>query len=129
MHRRVIIDKENFDVMHLVKIMRNLFPKKNDYATVDDMKEVLLELIEFNVYTKKDLRLLLKKYRRRVLLGEKEKLNQEHQKIFREIYGNEEYFDSLRRQYWFSYSGIIRTILEWEFGEDYEVYSNKRDGI
>ena len=109
--------------------MRSLFPKRNDFVTLSDIGEVMPELNLFKINTKKEIRLLLKKHRRWVLNGEKESLDSVHQKIYRELEGDENYLDSIKRQYWFAYPAIIRAIMEKEFGSEYEKYANKRDNI
>ena len=109
--------------------MRSLFPKRNDYTAEEELEEVVAELFLFGIKTKKEIRLLLKKYRRYILNGEKEHLDAVHKKIFREMYGDEEYMDCIRRNYWFAYPGIVRQIMEEEFGDKYEIFSNERDGI
>ena len=109
--------------------MLNLFPKKNDYANKADLNEVIKELNYFRVTTKKDIRLLLKKYRRKILNGEKSKLDHYHKKLFREMYGDKDYNDCVKRQYWLAYPAILREILELEFGNEYEIYTNARDEI
>mgnify|MGYP006336959383 CR=1 FL=1 len=35
----------------------------------------------------------------------------------------------IQNKYWFAYQGLLRIILELEFGEEYEIYSDKRDDI
>ncbi len=109
--------------------MRSLFPKKNDFVSLNELEEVIPELNKFNISTKKEIRLFLKKYRKWVLNGEKSSLDLVHQKIYREMEGDTDYLDSIKRQYWFAYPAIIRTVMEEEFGSEYEDYANKRDNI
>jgi len=59
-NKRKKIDDESFDFVYLQKLMRSLFSKHNDYASIDDLKEVTDELHLFGVLTKKQLRLFLK---------------------------------------------------------------------
>ena len=129
MQRRAQIDNEAFEVYYLHKIMRSLFPKRNDYALMEELKEVVSELNTFGIKTKKEVRLFVKKYRRYILNGEKESLDAFHRNYFCEMYGSPEYDDCIRRQYWYAYPGMIRVIMEIEFGEEYEHFSNQRDGI
>ncbi len=129
MNRRKEIDKEEFNFAYLYKVMRSLFPKKNDCASLTDLEEVVDELKRFSLVTKLQVRLFLKKHRRQLLDIEKEPLDACHQKLYREDLGDEEYLDCIRRQYWFCYPALIRTALEIEFGDVYDQFANERDGI
>ena len=107
--------------------MRSLFPRKNDCASEAALQEVLPELKAFKINSKKELRLFLKRNRSWLLAIDKEPMDLLHQRIYREDIGDKEFFDSIRRQYWFCYPALIRNALEREFGEEYEQYSKKRD--
>ncbi len=122
-----MIDKEEFDVNYLYKIMRSLFPKKNDCGTFEQLAEVATELKQFSICTKLEVRLFLKKYRRKLLEIDKQPLDLCHQKIYREMMGEEVYNDAIRRQYWFCYPALIRTAMEIEFGQQYEQFTRQRD--
>jgi hypothetical protein len=110
-------------------MMKILFPKRNDFSTQQELEEVVFELKKFGISTNKEIRLFLKKYRRWILDGEKSPLDATHQKIYREMLGEAKYLDSIRRQYWFAYPGMIRCALAEEFGDAYETFSNDRDGV
>lgn len=129
MSRRAEIDQEEIDLAYLHKIMRSLFPKKNDTASLDELYETVAELKRFSIATKRDLRLFLKKYRRKLLIIDREPLDLCHQRLYREQLGEQEYLDSIRRQYWFGYPGLVRLAMEMEFGEAYEIFANERDEI
>jgi hypothetical protein len=129
MSRRKEIDRQEFDLAYLQKIMRKLFPKRNDCAAIEDLDEVVDELKRFSVVTKLQVRLFLKKHRRQLLDIDKESLDSFHQKLYREDLGDSEYLDTVRRQYWFCYPALIRTAMEIEFGADYDRFSNERDRI
>lgn len=129
MSRRKEIDKEEVDLVYLQKLMRSLFPKKNDCAPITDLQEVVEELKHFSINTKLETRLFLKKHRRQLLIIEKEPLDACHQQLYREDLGDDEYLDAIRRQYWFCYPALIRTALEIEFGNKYEEFANIRDQI
>jgi len=127
--KRKIIEQETFDLVHLQKTMRSLFPKKNDCASKSDLEEVANELNQFNVITKKQLRLFLKKYRRWLIKIDKEPMGATHQRLYRKIIGDDAFLDAMRRQYWFCYPALIRNAMEVEFGEEYEQFANERDQI
>lgn len=129
MSRRREIDQQEFDLDYLQKTMRMLFPKKNDCASKEDLDEVARELKRFSVFTKLQVRLFLKKYRRQLLDIDKEPLDSYHQKLYRDDLGETEYLDTVRRQYWFCYPALVRTAMEIEFGAEYESFSNERDRI
>ena len=127
--KRQILDLEEFDFSYLYKSMRSLFPRNNDCASKEDLVEVFHELKTFNIITKKQLRLFLKRNRRWLLIVDQEPLDQIHRQIYREDLGDEKFSDAIRRQYWFCYPALIRNALKRECGESYEKYSNKRDKI
>jgi hypothetical protein len=124
-NKRKLIELEEFDLHYLQKIMRSLFPKKNDCASESGLVEVLDELNQFGIVTKKQVRLFLKKYRRWLLEIEKEPMDKIHQKIYREDLGDEEFLNCMRRQYWFCYPALIRNAMEVEFGQKYDEYARK----
>ena len=123
------IDNQEFDLLFLHKMMRQLFPKKNDCAATVDLEEVRTELQKFNIVTKKQVRLFLKKYRRQLLDIDREPLDLWHRKMYREDLGETIFNDKIRRQFWFCYPALIRTAMEIEFGEGYEDFANKRDAL
>ena len=129
MSRRKEIDKEEFDLAYLQKIMHSLFPKRNDCSSLTDLEELVAELFHFSITTKLQVRLFLKKYRRQLLCIDKESLDPCHQRLYREELGDDVYLDAIRRQYWFCYPGLIRIALEIEFGDIYDTFANERDGI
>ena len=128
-NKRQKIDKEEFDLEYLHKVMRSLFPKRNDCASRDDLEEVFQELKLFEIKNKKQVRLFLKKYRRWLITIDKEPMDATHQRIYREDLGDEEFYDCMRRQYWFCYPAFIRNAMEVEFGEKYDKFSSERDKI
>ncbi|AZZ94080.1 hypothetical protein EUZ85_26525 [Hahella sp. KA22] len=127
LNKRKRLDQEAIDLNYLQKLMRSLFPKNNDCASQSDLSEVLDELLQFGVRSKKELRLLMKKYRHCLLAIDKEPLDRIHQRIYREDMGDAAYLDAIRRQYWFGYPALVRIAMEKEFGEAYERYSEARD--
>lgn len=129
LNRRKEIEQETFDLCHLQKMMRSLFPKKNDCASMSDLAEVVGELNQFGISNRKELRLFLKRHRRWLLNTDKEPMDMVHQRFYRKDLGEREFLDAMRRQYWFCYPALIRNAMEVECGEDYEVFSNQRDKI
>ncbi|WP_026179817.1 hypothetical protein [Hahella ganghwensis] len=128
MNRRALIDRQEFDLHYLYKMMRSLFPRKNDCATLSDLAEVVDELRLFSITTRLQVRTLLKKHRRQLLIIDKEPLDAFHQRLYREDMGDERYLDAIRRQYWFCYPALVRIAMEIEFGDRYEQFARERDG-
>jgi hypothetical protein len=89
----------------------------------------LQELRDFAIKTKKDLRILLQKHRREILEIDCSPIDPYHQRLWREQLGEKEYARLKRQRIWFTYPGLLRLALDLEFGEKYEKYSDKRDGI
>ena len=126
-NKRKIIDSQPIDYKYVWKQMRALFPKRNDCASETDLKEVIKELEEFGIKTKKQFRIFMKRHRHWILTVEKEPLDKIHQTIYKDWYGEEDYLDCIRRQYWFCYPAMIRNALEYKFGDTYEKYAADRD--
>ena len=127
LNKRKLIEQEVFDLTFLQKLMRSLFPKKNDCASISDLEEAAKELKKFDIVTKKQLRLSLKKHRKWLIKVDKEPIDSLHQRIYRKDIGDVAFLDAIRRQYWFCYPAFIRNAMEVEFGEKYEVFANARD--
>ncbi len=128
-NKRSQLEAVDFDFSYLSKLMRQLFPKKNDCSTKEDLKETISELKKFGVVSKKDLRLFLKKHRKWLIEIDQEPMDSCHHKLYREDLGDKVYLDCIKRQYWFCYPAFIRNALEKEFGAGYEQFSNKRDNV
>jgi len=128
-NKRELIGQQELNLHYLQKTMRSLFPKKNDCAEMEDLEEVVIELKQFGIITKKQLRLFLKKYRRWLLNIDKEPMDLIHQRIYRAELGDSNFLDATRRQYWFCYPALVRNAMEQEFGQPYEKFANERDKI
>ncbi len=127
---RRVIDQGKLDEALIYKNLRAIFPKVNDYAPSDSgYSEELNELRDFGVTTNKKLRLLLKKHRKSVIAIDKSPIDIYHQKMYAEEMGRNDFNDHMRKNYWFAYPGLLRIVLELEFGNKYEQYANERDGI
>lgn len=110
------------------KVMRSIFPKRNDYVT--DMKlfqELIPELARFGITTRGSLKRLMTKHRRALLADDKSCLSTMEQKYYCEWFGPEHTRDAVRRQYWFAYPGLVRNALESEFGEAASVWAEEFD--
>jgi len=123
------IRAENFDLMYLYEQMKLLFPEKNDCASLDDLEETVTELKHFGIKTKRDVDTFLAKHKMWLIEVDQEPMDECHHKLYREELGDEVYFDSIKRGYWFCYPAFIRNALEKEFGDAYEKFAYIRDGI
>lgn len=105
------------------KVMRSLFPKRNDYVTDPALFEELLpELHAFGIRTHGDLRRLMARHRRTLLAEDRSRLTRREQRAYAEMFGTDFVRDAVRRQYWFAYPALVRNALEREFGEVAEVH-------
>lgn len=105
------------------KVMRSLFPKRNDYV-IDPVlfEELLPELHAFGIRTCGDLRRFMCRHRRALLNDDRSRLAPREQRLYAEMFGSDFVRDALRRQYWFAYPALVRNALEREFGEAAEVH-------
>ena len=124
------IDRKELTPLLVHKALTAAFPKKNDYSPSETgYAEELSELFHFGIVSVKDLRVLLKKHRKKVLEIDRSPMDQVHQRMYSKEMGAAKFNDFVRRQYWFAYPGLLRLALELEFGEAYESFANVRDGI
>lgn len=99
-------------------LMRGLFPKRNDYVTDTALFEELLpELHAVGIHTSGDLRRLMARHRRALLVDDRHRLTQREQRLYAEMFGSDFVQDAVRRQYWFAYPALVRNALELEFSE------------
>lgn len=124
---RRLVDDRKLDEDLLYKNLRAVLPRLNDYAKSETgYQEELQELHDFGVCSNKQLRLLLKKHRRKLISIDKSPMDIAHRRMYKEEM--REMFDYLaRRNIWFAYPALLRIALELEFGSKYEDYAVKRD--
>ena len=120
---------EDFDLTYLYEQMKIIFPEKNDCASLVELEETLYELKLFGIKTKKDIKDFLIKHKDWLIKVDQEEMDEYHHRLYRKELGDEVYFDSINKGYWFCYPAFIRNALEKEFGEEYEKFANVRDGI
>ncbi len=87
------------EVIH--RVMRRVFPKRNDYGTAS-FDELVPELARFGVTTLGGLRALMTRHRRALLAADRERLRPVERRMFAEDYGDAFVRDTERRQYWFA---------------------------
>jgi len=109
-------------------ILKENFPKQNDF-NFSGYKEELNELLDFGINTSEKLREIIKKHKSQVLEIDSEDLDEFHISTYSKEFGEDYVKNRIENKYWFAYQGLLRIILELEFGEQYELYSDKRDNI
>jgi len=110
------------------KSLRRFFPAKNDdYAC--GYEEELKELNDFGITTEEQLADLLRKRAEEVMEIDRSPMSEAEIQMHSEGGRAEFVANRLRQGFWFSYPALLRIVLELEFGESYENYSRKRDGI
>ena len=113
---------------NLYEVLRETFPKQNDFF-VTDCVEGYNELLDFGINSKSKLIELFAKHQETAMKIDASELSELDEKMFIEEYGEEYVKDRIINKYWFTYSGLVRLILELEFGEKYTEYANKRDNV
>ncbi|MFT6502317.1 MAG: hypothetical protein ACJASQ_002443 [Crocinitomicaceae bacterium] len=112
----------------IYEVLKEKFPKKNDFGD-SEFKEELDELLHFGIETKVQLTSLVLKHRSDVLAIDSEPLDEQHLKWYAEGNLIENLSDKIENEYWFALPGLLRITLELEFGDKYQQFSYKRDGI
>jgi len=102
------------------RIVRPLFRRRNDYS-LRTMERLPDELRRFGIMTAKDLRLLMKRHRRSLLLDENRRMSRaETLYLSREAgFGG---VDTFAGKSWYAIPGLVRSAMELEFGEAAAVY-------
>jgi len=118
--RRVLYEKPlTGGAIH--RIMRSLFPHKNDYGKAS-FDELVPELAKLGITSAGEFKRLLTRHRRALLRLDRSKLSARECRSAIAEYGNEFVADAVRRQYWFAYPALVRTAAEMQFGEQSTVY-------
>ena len=112
----------------LYQILKDNFPKQND-TNNSSYDEVLNELVHFGINTKQKIIQTISKHKSKILEIDSEELDEFHIEYYSKEFGSEYIKDKIENKYWFAYQGLVRIMLELEFGESYVEYSNKRDNI
>lgn len=110
----------------LYRILRQTFPLQNDCYR-SDYKSELAELIHFKIKTEKDLKELLKKHKKQILLIDSEPLDENERIYFLAEYGEEFVAERAEKGFWFAFPALLRLALELEFEDDYHKFAAARD--
>jgi hypothetical protein len=101
------------------KVMRGLFPKRNDFSDAS-FDELVPELARFGVRTSGQVELLMKRHRRQLLAIDRSPMDEWHKEYYAKEFGAN-VKDAERRQYWFAYPALVRTAAELQWGKAAEV--------
>jgi len=104
------------------KVMRCLYPRRNDYGTAS-FDELVPELTRFGVITVGRFERLMKRHRRQLLVIDQSPMNTEYIEFAREC--GADIKDAVRRDYWFAYPALVRTAAELEWGEAAAMRENR----
>ena len=124
----VIIRSAPLDEKGLIAELGRILPRKNNYTTVN-ASELVGEARDFGILSRGAFRKLMLRHCRRLKEIDRTPLDGLHERIYAEDHGIVAIREFQRRQFWFSWEGLVRTAFELEFGERYEAYALKRDGI
>jgi len=105
------------------KILDEYLPMKNKIVGDEDYAEFLHDLSQFNIVTVKELQDVINAHLKEALEDDK---NQVKERI-----GEEDYYDGnidriLNDGVFFSHIGLARSVLQFEFGEDWKNYMTSR---
>ena len=112
-----------------MQTIRRTLLRKNGYM-YPNCGALITEANDFNIGTPKKLRKLLLKHRRVLIADDLESiLSSGYMRLIAEEHGESYAAEIRRKQRCFTWEGQVRLALELEFGQRYEAYSFKRDGI
>ena len=117
---RKTIDSTPLDAEIIRKTVRSLFRRRNDYS-VETMDELPGELRRFGVITVRDLRLLMKRHRRSLLMDENVHMNRA-EVLWLLCDTGSAGIDTHAGKSWYAIPGLVRQAMELEFGEDAAVH-------
>jgi hypothetical protein len=113
-HSRAIIDMEPVTTAAIRNIVRGLFHRRHDYGDYD-LTDVAAELEELGVSSIKQLRLLMKRHRRAILMDERGRMSRAETLYLLAEFGPQG-VDAHTNTSWFAIPGLVREALEKEFG-------------
>jgi hypothetical protein len=109
-------------------ILKSFFPSRNDGFPSDYVEE-LQELADFRITTEEQLEDLLRKRVGQIMEIDRSPMDNFHVRFYSRELGVDFVANRVREGFWFSYPALLRIALELEFGESYQRYAEKRDGI
>jgi len=118
--------RRSLDEVSLAKALRSLLPRRNGYCAVN-YPGLLAELRLFGVLSLQQFRRLILRHRREAIRIDREPLDAMNTRMYREELGEKQYSFLERRQIFFGWEGLVRVILELEFGDRYRAFAERRD--
>lgn len=108
--------------------LHRLLPRRNNYCAVN-YPELIEELRHFGIKNRRALRGLVLRNIREAVRIDREPLDSINARIYREEFGDERFLFLERRQIFFGWEGLVRVILELQFGDRYREFADRRDQI
>jgi hypothetical protein len=99
------------------RVMVRIFPKKNDYGEAS-FDELVPELARLGITSIGGFKKFMTRHRRALLQLDRCRLSVGERKSAVDEYGYAFVADAERRQYWFAFPALVRTAVEFQFGED-----------
>lgn len=118
MGARAIKMNRPLDEAAIPRVLRRVLPRPNNYAAAD-CGQLRDELRLLGIHTPRELRRLVLKHRRGALRIDREPFDALNEKIQQAELGRERYEYLRRRRIFFNWAGLVRVVLELEFGARY----------
>ena len=112
----------------LRRSLRRVLPRSNDFGSID-LGELQAELRTFGIDTPRKLRKLLLTHRREAIRIDRQPFDETNARIQRSELGTERYEYLRRRRIFFDWCGLVRVMLELQFGDryrDYRLHSGRK---
>jgi hypothetical protein len=110
----------------LAKALLRLLPRLNNHCPIN-YAELLQELRHLGIQNRWQLRKLILKNIREAIQIDREPLDEVNARMYRQELGDKEFLFLERRRIFFGWEGLMRVILELEFGDQYRQFAEKRD--
>jgi len=117
---RARVDALPLDGASIRGIVRPVFRRRNDY-NASALGELPAELRRFGIVTTKDLRLLMKKHRRTLVIDQNVRMSRAETLYLAQEAGFPG-VDTFSGTCWLSLAGLVRSAMELEFGETAAIY-------
>ena len=114
--RRKKLDQPLSDPL-IRSICAGIFPKRNGYNdSGHDFAELVPELAQFGVCARGELKRLLTRHRRTLMLIDRAPFDAGETQIYSEMIGVDELREDKRRQFFYAFPAFVRNAVELEFG-------------
>ena len=123
---RVTIASRLLDERSLIQALRRTLPAKNNYCPIN-CSEILKELSHFGVHTRGQFRRLMLRHRRKAISIDREPMDETNNRIYRSELGDAKFSELEKRQMFFGWEGLVRIVLELEYGDAYRDFAQARD--